>query len=70
MWRLEAESAEALYDFWVDSAPPTKRYVEELPAERRELFRAAMVEHWRQFADADGHVLEPRKYVLITGRRR
>jgi ubiquinone/menaquinone biosynthesis C-methylase UbiE len=69
-WFLEAESPESLYEFWIESAPPTKRFVEELPEERREPFRAAMVEHWRRFADTDGRVSEPREYVLITGRRR
>lgn len=70
VWLLEGDSPEALFDFWVESAPPTKQYFEELPPDRREQFRAAMVEHWRQFVDGDGRVEEPREYVLITGRRR
>jgi ubiquinone/menaquinone biosynthesis C-methylase UbiE len=70
VWFLEGESAEALYEWMAESAPPTKRYLEQLPAERHAPFRAAMVEYWQRFADGDGRVAEPREYVLILGRRR
>ncbi len=70
VWLLEGDSPEALYAWMAESAPPTKRYLEQLPVERHEAFRAAMVEYWAQFTDADDRVAEPREYVLILGRRR
>jgi ubiquinone/menaquinone biosynthesis C-methylase UbiE len=69
-WHLEGESAEALYEFMASSAPPTASFLERLPAEREPEFRAALVEHWRRFADAEGRVREPRKYLLVIGTRR
>lgn len=68
-WYLEGESAEEVYDFMADSAPPTKAYLSRLPPERVEPFREAMIGYWRQF-EQDGRVREPRRYLLVTGRRR
>jgi len=38
------------------------------PAEAAE-FRAAMLERWAGF-QTDGRIDEPRRYLLVTGRRR
>jgi SAM-dependent methyltransferase len=68
-WNLEGESGESLFDFWSNTAPPTKAYLAELDDETRAQVRAALVEYWEGFRDGDG-VREPRDYVLILGRRR
>ncbi len=69
VWSLEAESAEALWEFAAAAIPPLKAFAESLEATRRDEFRAAMVEYWRGF-ESDGEVSEPRPYLLVLGRRR
>ncbi len=68
-WYLEGDSAEELYDFMAESAPPTKAYLARLAPEQRDGFRAAMVGYWRQF-EQDLGVREPRRYLLAAGTRR
>jgi hypothetical protein len=50
-------------------APPVKAFYDALEAGRREEFREAMIEHWTQFRTDKG-VSEPRRYLVIVGRRR
>jgi hypothetical protein len=50
-------------------APPVKALVDSLERVRREEFRAAMLDYWGGFRTADG-VSEPRRYLLVLGRRR
>jgi ubiquinone/menaquinone biosynthesis C-methylase UbiE len=69
-WCLEGESAEAVYEFMAEAAPPMAIFLERLPPEREPELRAAFVEHWRRFADAEGRVREPRDYLLVIGTRR
>ncbi len=67
-WYLEGDTAEELYEFMAESAPPTKAYLERLSPGGRDAFRTAMVGYWRQFEQGDG-VREPRRYLLVVGTR-
>jgi SAM-dependent methyltransferase len=68
-WYLEGESPEQLYDLMAASAPPTIAFLQRLPAERHEAFREAYIEHFRGYLTGDGVVREPRRYLLVVGRR-
>ena len=69
VWHLKAESPEAAWTLMSEGAPPVKALLAKLePAEATE-FRAAMLERWTGFQTAEG-VVEPRRYLLVTGRRR
>jgi hypothetical protein len=50
-------------------APPVKALVDLLDAQQLAEFRAAMLDYWRGF-QTDGGVEEPRRYLLVLGRRR
>src|SRR5262249_24727610 len=69
VWHLTAESPEAAWTLMSEGAPPVKALLGKLePAEAAE-FRAAMLERWAGF-QTDGRIDEPRRYLLVTGRRR
>jgi ubiquinone/menaquinone biosynthesis C-methylase UbiE len=69
-WVLEGESPEELYDFMARAAPPVVAFLRRLAPERHEDFRAAYVDHLRGHVDEQGRVREPRRYLLVLGRRR
>jgi ubiquinone/menaquinone biosynthesis C-methylase UbiE len=69
VWNFEAESAEAAWELLRHGAPPVKALFESLEPERAEEFRTAMIDYWRSLP-SDGGISEPRKYLLILGRRR
>ena len=69
VWLLEGETPESLWELMSVGAPPVKAFYDALEPGRREEFREAMLEHWRQFRTDKG-ISEPRPYLLITGRRR
>ena len=69
VWHLKADSPEAAWALMSEGAPPVKALLATLePAEVTE-FRAAMLERWAGFQTAEGGVDEPRRYLLVTGRR-
>ena len=68
-WVLEGESPEGVYEFMVDAAPPMAALLGMLAAERRDEFREALLEYWREFEVEEG-VREPRDYLLVLGTRR
>jgi SAM-dependent methyltransferase len=70
VWHLQADSPEAAWALMSEGAPPVKALLATLgPAEATE-FRAAMLERWAGFQTDAGGVDEPRRYLLVTGRRR
>ncbi len=69
VWWLEADSPEDVWELMSNGAPPVKAFVDSLGDDRRAAFRDAMVEYWSRF-QTDGGVREPRRYVLVLGRRR
>jgi SAM-dependent methyltransferase len=69
VWWLEAESPEQAWELMSIGAPPLKALIESLEPGRRTEFRGAMVDYWSQFLSAEG-VREPRRYLLVRGRRR
>jgi ubiquinone/menaquinone biosynthesis C-methylase UbiE len=68
-WHLTGESPEAVWDLMSEGAPPAKALIESLEPDRRAEFHEAMLERWGRFRTADG-VDEPRRYLLVVGRRR
>ena len=46
-----------------------KALISLLDAEDRAEFRSAMLDYWSGF-ERDGHVDEPRRFLLVTGTRR
>ena len=70
VWHMTADSPEAAWTLMSEGAPPVKALLARLePAEAAE-FRAAMLERWAGFQTDGGRVEEPRRYLLVTGRRR
>jgi hypothetical protein len=51
------------------TGPPTKAYLELLDAPARAEVEAALIDYWEGLRDGD-RVREPRRYVLVLGRRR
>jgi SAM-dependent methyltransferase len=68
-WVVEFESAEALWQLYVSSAPPVRALFDSLEPERREELRRAFVEVHERYRTPDG-VRVPREYLLVLGRRR
>jgi len=68
-WWFEGESAEAMYEFSSRVAPPMKAFLDSADDETRARVRKALVTYWEGFRDGD-RVREPRRYVLVLGRRR
>jgi len=70
VWHLTADSPEAAWRLMSEGAPPVKALLGKLePAEAAE-FRAAMIGRWEGFETEGGRLDEPRRYLLVTGRRR
>jgi SAM-dependent methyltransferase len=69
VWWLEGESPEDVFDLMSNGAPPFRALLDSLEPGRSAAFREAMLEHWSQFQTAEG-VREPRRYLLVLGRRR
>jgi SAM-dependent methyltransferase len=69
VWWLEAESPEQAWKLMSTGAPPLKALIDSLEPGRRTEFRKAMIEYWSQFSSDEG-VREPRRYLLVRGRRR
>ena len=69
VWHLTGESPEAVWELITEGAPPVKALLATLEPERIAEFRDAMLDYWAGF-QADGAVDEPRRYLIVTGRRR
>jgi ubiquinone/menaquinone biosynthesis C-methylase UbiE len=69
-FRNEAASPEEMWEFSASALPPMKAFLATLDEQRREEYRAAMLEHWARFRTGDGRVSEPRDYLLVLGTRR
>ena len=70
VWHLTADSPEAAWTLMSEGAPPVKALLGTLEAAEAAEFRAAMIERWEGFQAEGGPVDEPRRYLLVTGRRR
>jgi SAM-dependent methyltransferase len=70
VWHMTADSPEAAWTLMSEGAPPVKALLRKLDAAEAEEFRAAMVERWAGMQTHGGGVDEPRRYLLVTGRRR
>jgi SAM-dependent methyltransferase len=68
-WAQEAESVEALWDFYVTSVPPLKALHGSLSPERQAEMRQTALDAHARFAGEEG-VRVPREYLLVLGRRR
>lgn len=68
-WVWTGESGESMWDFSATAVPPCKALADSLDAERREELHRAMVAHFEDFR-VDGGIRQPRRYLLVTGRRR
>jgi SAM-dependent methyltransferase len=69
VWWLEGESPEDVFELVSNGAPPVKALLASLEPDRAGAFREAMLDHWSRFQTPDG-VREPRRYLLVLGRRR
>ena len=69
VWHLTADSPEAAWTLMTEGAPPVKALLAKLDLAVAAEFRAAMLERWAGF-QTEGRVDEPRRYLLVTGRRR
>jgi ubiquinone/menaquinone biosynthesis C-methylase UbiE len=69
LW-LEAESGEEIWKLFSESAPPVIALVNRLAPERVEEFHQAFVELYESYRVPEGGVRAPRRYLLVTGRRR
>jgi ubiquinone/menaquinone biosynthesis C-methylase UbiE len=69
VWRFEAESPEAAWTVTSTGAPPVRALVGSLDPPRADELRSAAVEYWQRFRTENG-VSEPRRYLLVLGRRR
>ena len=70
VWHLMADSPEAAWTLMSEGAPPVKALLGNLDPAEIEEFRAAMLERGEGFQTEGGGVDEPRRYLLVTGRRR
>ena len=69
VWWLEGDSPEDVWELMSNGAPPLKALLDSLGPDRGAELRDAMLEYWSQFQTANG-VREPRRYLLVLGRRR
>jgi SAM-dependent methyltransferase len=69
VWWLEGDSPEEVWELMSNGAPPVKAFLDSLEGDRRVAFREAMLEYWEGFR-MNGGVREPRRYLLVLGRRR
>jgi ubiquinone/menaquinone biosynthesis C-methylase UbiE len=70
VWNLTADSPDAAWTLMSEGAPPVKALLATLEPTEAAEFRAAMIERWEGFQTEGGRVVEPRRYLLVTGRRR
>jgi SAM-dependent methyltransferase len=68
-WVQEAESPEALWEFFVTAIPPIKALHSSLDPERRVEMREVALAWHERFRTSAG-VRVPREYLLVLGRRR
>jgi SAM-dependent methyltransferase len=68
-WVQEAQSVEALWDFFVTAVPPLKALYASLAPERQAEMRETALAAHERFLD-DGGVRVPSEYLLVLGRRR
>jgi SAM-dependent methyltransferase len=69
VWHFVAESPEAAWELMAEGAPPMKALISLLDPDSLAEFRASMLDFWAGF-QRDGRVDEPRRYLIVTGRRR
>jgi SAM-dependent methyltransferase len=69
VWWLEGESPEDVFELMSNGAPPLRALIDSLEPDRASAFRTAMLDRWSQFQTPEG-VREPRRYLLVLGRRR
>jgi SAM-dependent methyltransferase len=69
VWHLRGESPEAVWELMTEGAPPVKALLASLGADEAAEFRKAMLDYWAGFR-AGGVVEEPRRFLIVTGRRR
>jgi ubiquinone/menaquinone biosynthesis C-methylase UbiE len=67
--RAEEDSYDAFWTKFSQSFGPLKLLLENL-GQRREELEAAAHEHYRQFEQPDGRLVDDREYLLVTGIRR
>jgi SAM-dependent methyltransferase len=68
-WVQEAESLEALWEFFVTAVPPLKALHASLPPERQAEMRQVAIDAHARFRTESG-VRVPREHLLVLGRRR
>jgi hypothetical protein len=68
-WHLLADSPADAYELISKGAPPVKAMLDLLDPAQRERFRAELLDFWAGY-ERDGRVDEPRRYLIVTGRRR
>lgn len=68
-WYLEGESGEELWEFWRSAAPPFKAMVDAMDDTKRAPFREDYISYVERHREGDV-VRPPRKYLLVTGRKK
>jgi ubiquinone/menaquinone biosynthesis C-methylase UbiE len=69
VWHLTAESPEAAWELMSEGAPPVKAILQTLEPEQATEFRQAMLDRWASL-QTNGAVDEPRRFLIVEGRRR
>jgi SAM-dependent methyltransferase len=69
VWHLTGESPEAVWELMAEGAPPLTALLRTLEPPGRDEFHAAMLDYWRAYETGAG-VDEPRRYLIVEGRRR
>ena len=69
IWHLTGESPDAVWELMTEGAPPVKALLETLDPDKAAEFRQAMLDYWAGF-EVNGGVAEPRRFLIVTGRRR
>jgi SAM-dependent methyltransferase len=69
LW-LEADSAEAIWKLFSESAPPVVALLQQLDERQGEQFHQAFVELYESYCTKEGGVRAPRRYLLVLGRRK
>lgn len=64
------ESPEQAWEFFAPRFGPTKMMLDNLPADRRDVFVLAARELFAQARQPDGSYRDDREYLLVTGTRR
>jgi SAM-dependent methyltransferase len=69
VWHLRVDTPEAAWELMSEGAPPVKAILQTLEPEQATEFRQAMLDRWAELRTDDG-VVEPRRFLIVTGRRR